>query len=482
LIYGVAAMVMLGQLVAGRYRLLQRLGAGGMGGVWLAHDEADDRAVAIKRCELPDGLTPDEQDLFRVWTVREARAFALVGHPNVVRTLDILPADDAPWIVMEYVESRSLQVVLDDSGPLPPARVAGIGLAVLEALLAVRRAGLLHLDVKPGNVLIARDGRVVLTDFGPAVTAEGVRALARAGIILGSPKYLAPERLEGLALPESDLWSLGATLYHAVEGHPPFVRATTAETLLALTEGPPDPPVLAGPLAPVIEALLSLAPADRPGPEQVLAGLRRVLRPEPAAIEHSPAVPGRRHRAALLAAALVVLIALVTVFVVARPEGQSAARPRAETVVGREPLPAGFFWYTDARGYRVALPLGWVPGRDGAGDMKVRGDGGWPILTVAVDPPPDGGVIAELTAREAEARLTGYRRIRIERLPTSADAVWEYTYKDARYGPVRAMRRAFLAPGDRMFTLEWRAPRDRWAAELALFDQVAGTFTPVPGQ
>ena len=185
-------MVTVGQQVAGRYRLLRPLAAGGMGGVWLAHDEADDNLVALKKCALPDGLTRDEQDLFRVWTVREARAFAVVGHPNVVRTLDVLPGDDEPWIVMEYVPSRSLQQVIDESGPLPPARVAGVGLAVLEALLAVRRVGLLHLDVKPGNVLIADDGRAMLTDFGPAVTTAGLRALAAAGIVLGSPKYLAP--------------------------------------------------------------------------------------------------------------------------------------------------------------------------------------------------------------------------------------------------------------------------------------------------
>ena len=120
-------MVTEGQLVAGRYRLLRPLAAGGMGGVWLAHDEGADDLVALKKCAIPDGLTADEQDLFRVWTVREARAFAVVGHPNVVRTLDVLPGDDAPWIVMEYVASRSLQQVIDETGPLPPPRVAGIG-------------------------------------------------------------------------------------------------------------------------------------------------------------------------------------------------------------------------------------------------------------------------------------------------------------------------------------------------------------------
>src|SRR4051812_19579538 len=190
--FEVTCMVTVGQLVAGRYRVLHPLAEGGLSRVFLAHDEVDDEPVALKRCTLPDGLTADEEDVFRVWTAREARSFALVDHPNVVRTLDVLHDDEAPWIVMEFVPSRSLQQVLDESGPLPPARAAGIGLAVLEGLLPVRRAGLLHLDVKPSNVLIAHDGRVMLSDFGPAVSAEGVRALAGAGIVLGSPKYLAP--------------------------------------------------------------------------------------------------------------------------------------------------------------------------------------------------------------------------------------------------------------------------------------------------
>ena len=310
-----------GQLVAGRYRVVRPLAAGGLGGVWLAADETTGRPVAIKRCELPGGLTPDEQDLFRVWTVREARAYAAVQHPNVIRTLDVLPDDDAPWIVMEYVPCRSLQQVIDEAGALPPARVAGIGLAVLEGLLAVRRAGLLHLDVKPGNVLIADDGRVVLTDFGPAVTVDGIRALAAAGIILGSPKYLAPERLTGgVASPESDLWSLGATLYHAVEGRPPYVRATTVDTLLALAEGPPDPPVRAGPLTRVIESLLRHDPAPGPPWKRWPTQLRGVVA--------QPALPGGRRtpQGGALAAALAVV----------RPWWPSVARWPGRTT-GRRP-------------------------------------------------------------------------------------------------------------------------------------------------
>src|SRR3954469_6841362 len=159
-----------GQLVAGRYRIVRRLAVGGMSRVWLAADELLDRRVAVKKCGLPDGLGIPERALVREWTVREARAVARIVHPNVIRILDVLPGEDGPWIVMEHVPSRSLLEVIEQSGPLPPDRVAAIGLAILAGLAAAGEAGVLHLDVKPGNVLMAPGGRVVLTDFGPAVT------------------------------------------------------------------------------------------------------------------------------------------------------------------------------------------------------------------------------------------------------------------------------------------------------------------------
>jgi hypothetical protein len=499
-----------GQLVAGRYRLVQPLAAGGMGGVWLACDELDrDDPVAIKRCEIPAGLTPDEQDLFRVWTVREARAFALVGHPNVVRTLDVVPGDDAPWIVMEYVPSRSLQAVLDESGPLPPARVAGIGLAVLEALLAVRRAGLLHLDVKPSNVLIADDGRVVLTDFGPAVTTEGVRALAGAGIVLGSPKYLAPERLyDGVALPESDLWSLGATLYHAVEGLPPYVRDTTAATLLAITEGPPDPPRRAGALAPVIEGLLRLDPAARLAPPQVAEGLRAVLKqpaqkaasassPDPAAeplaalppaalppdvlppaAAPPAAAPGPR--LAVIVAAVAVLIVLAALFLMTGRDDEPASLP-PPAAVGLPELPAGFAWSTTSPLFRVALPRGWPEAAELPGGGLRAGDGRlW--VEIRAEPPP-GNVVAAFTAAEARIRLPGYRRIRIEQPPDAPGVVvWEFTYLPSSGGAVRVTRWAVqAADGRRMFVLDMRSPADSWATDVSIFDQVLRSFEPVSG-
>ncbi|MFI5895511.1 serine/threonine-protein kinase [Actinoplanes sp. NPDC051513] len=495
----------IGQLVAGRYRLVEPLAAGGMGGVWLARDEFDrDDPVAVKRCEIPAGLTPDEQDLFRVWTVREARAFALVGHPNVVRTLDVVPGDDVPWIVMEYVPSRSLQTVIDESGPLPPARVAGIGLAVLEALLAVRRAGLLHLDVKPSNVLISHDGRVVLTDFGPAVTSEGVRALAGAGIVLGSPKYLAPERLyDGVALPESDLWSLGATLYHAVEGRPPYARETTAETLLAITEGPPEPPERAGPLAPVIGGLLRHDPAARLAPPEVEELLRDVVRqpigrpalasppPSPASPPPSPASPppspaSPRRRLAAVVAAIAVLIAFVAVFVMAGRDDEPAARtsPVGQSIATLGVAPDGFAWYLESPLFRVALPKAWtgaaaLPG----GGVRARGArDGWPQVEIRVEPAP-GNMVAALTGAESKTRLPGYRRIRIEQPPGSPGAVvWEFSYLAPTAGPVRALQWAVPDDsGKRMFVLDMRTSADAWPNDVSIFDQVVRSFEPVSG-
>jgi serine/threonine protein kinase len=318
-----APLVRTGQLIAARYRLLEPLGGGGLGRVWLARDRADDRLVAIKRCALPDGLAPEAGDLFFAWTVHEARELSRLGHPNVVRILDVIPADE-PWIVMEYVPSRSLQEVIDESGPLPPARVAAIGLAMLDGLLAVRRAGLLHLDIKPGNVLIADDGRAMLTDFGPAVTTEGLRALAAAGIVLGSPKYLAPERLiDGIGRPESDLWSVGATLYYAVEGRPPFARPTIDATLLAIAGERPDPPRQAGPLTGVLAGLLRHDPADRLTAGDAGAALSAIAL-DPVAAPVGAAWPGRPSRRrigfAVLAAVVTALLAVVTVLA-QRPGG-----------------------------------------------------------------------------------------------------------------------------------------------------------------
>ncbi|WP_460916751.1 serine/threonine-protein kinase [Plantactinospora veratri] len=288
--------------IADRYLLLRTIGTGGMGWVWLAHDEMLRRPVAVKQVVPPDWMTPDERDEVRCRTLREARIAARLNHPNVVRIYDVVQDGDSPWIVMEYVPSRSVQQVLEADGPLSPVRTAEVGLAVLAALCAAHASGVLHRDVKPHNVLIAEDGRVVLTDFGLATVDGGDGALTRDGVVIGSPQYVSPERAaDGSSTVESDLWSLGATLYAAVEGRSPYHRSTTMATLTALAVAPPDPTRLAGPLRPVLAGLLRRDPRQRLTADEVERMLRRIAEPPPRsgryplALARGPA-PGRRPR------------------------------------------------------------------------------------------------------------------------------------------------------------------------------------------
>jgi hypothetical protein len=252
-----------------------------MGRVWLAHDEMLHRDVAVKEVVLPEELSQAERDELFQRTLREARAAGRLNHPNVVAVYDVLQEDGRPWIVMELVRSRSLYEVIKADGPLAPRRVAEIGLHVLAALKAAHGKGVWHRDVKPGNVLLAEDGRVVLTDFGLA-TFDGDGTVTRPGLILGSAQYISPERArEGASGPASDLWSLGATLYAAVEGRSPFARETSMATLTALATQPPDPPRRAGPLREVLLGLLRKNPRHRMNADETERLLRRVINGEP---------------------------------------------------------------------------------------------------------------------------------------------------------------------------------------------------------
>lgn len=251
------------RVVAGRYRLLSPLGEGGMGTVWRARDEVLHREVAVKEVRAPAGLPASDVERMYARLEREAWAAARITDRNVVTVYDVATEDGRPWIVMELVRGLSLAEVLDAEGPLDPQRAARIGAEVLAALRAAHGAGVLHRDVKPANVLIANDGRIVLTDFGIA-TVEGSSALTMTGEVIGSPEFLAPERALGRTPgPESDLWSLGVLLYAAVEGSSPFRQDTPLSTLRAIVDEELPPPRRAGPLAPVIEGLLRKDPAER---------------------------------------------------------------------------------------------------------------------------------------------------------------------------------------------------------------------------
>ncbi|MFJ5729751.1 serine/threonine-protein kinase [Streptomyces paradoxus] len=273
---------MQGLLVAGRYRLAESIGSGGMGRVWRAHDEVLHRSVAIKELTAALYVSESEQAILLARTRAEARAAARINHSAVVTVHDVLEHDGRPWIVMELVEGRSLADAVKEEGRVEPREAARIGLWVLRALRAAHTAGVLHRDIKPGNVLLARDGRVLLTDFGIA-QIEGDTTITRTGEVVGSVDYLAPERVRGHDPgPSSDLWALGATLYTAVEGRSPFRRTTPLTTMQAVVEEEAAELRHAGPLAPVITALLRKDPGTRPDApeaEQLLAEAAEGRRP-----------------------------------------------------------------------------------------------------------------------------------------------------------------------------------------------------------
>nr|WP_079065085.1 serine/threonine-protein kinase [Streptomyces olivochromogenes] len=268
-------------MVTGRYRLAESIGQGGMGRVWRATDEMLDRQVAVKEMRI-DGLDPEDTRTRRERTLREARATARIDHPNVVRIYDVVDQGERLWIVMELVAGRSLEQLVVEDGPLDPPAAARIGLELVAALRQVHAGGVLHRDIKPGNVLVERRGhRVVLTDFGIAALQDA-EALTMVGMLVGSPDYMAPERVSGRPQgPPSDVWSLGATLCAALGGRSPFSRSTTLATLHAVLYEEPELPSTAGDLGEILAALLEKEPSTRPGLAELETALRPITFPRP---------------------------------------------------------------------------------------------------------------------------------------------------------------------------------------------------------
>ncbi|MFI2373865.1 protein kinase [Streptomyces sp. NPDC018964] len=423
-----------GRIVAGRYLLLHRLGSGGMGHVWLAHDQRLACEVALKEVVFGDPAEPDQERETRVARARaEARhAAGLRGHPHVVTVHDVLEHEGLPWIVMEYVAGAvDLRELLARGGPLAPAECARIGLAVLDALTAGHERGVMHRDVKPANILLAPDrtgspyGRVLLTDYGISVQPDtGETRYTMASALVGTAGYLAPERATGgPPTPAADLFSLGCTLYHAVEGHGPFTRESPLASVTAAVLEDPRAPVRAGALEPVLRGLLAKDPDLRSTAREVEAELARIVTPQtetyartqtdlgsqppwaasahpaPEAAGRDPVAGGARRRPhphalrAALAGGLGLVLALGGAWyaLADRENGGGTGAPYGEAVGLVEPLKAGDCVLAD-----------WP------GDARFSGTPRLTLDPTCADQAPDGQVVAFVeAASDEEARERG---------------------------------------------------------------------------
>ncbi|HEY7594025.1 MAG TPA: protein kinase [Actinophytocola sp.] len=345
------------QIVAGRYRLAERLGGGGMGVVWQAHDERLRRTVAVKQVILPPSLDDARLEEIRKRTMREGRIAAKLHHPQLITVYDVIEDDGRPYLVMEYLPSTSLSKKLAEDGTLPPEEVARIGAQAAAALASAHAAGVVHRDVKPGNILVGDNGTVKITDFGVSRVVEDVTGTAT-GTFVGTPAYLAPEVAQGKDVTfASDVYSLGATLYTAVEGASPAGASDNPMLLLhRIASGAVTPPKKAGPLNDLLLRMLSTDPQQRPTMDEAraeledIAGGRSTAAAVPAAPAAAPpaepaAVPKpagerpHRRRAVALLAAVCVLVAIVTTLVVLNandnsPTGGTATPPASSKASG----------------------------------------------------------------------------------------------------------------------------------------------------
>ncbi|MFF5001381.1 serine/threonine-protein kinase [Streptomyces phaeochromogenes] len=428
-----------GRLIAGRYRLLGKLGHGGMGTVWRAKDETVDREVAVKEPRVPDHLPERERANVSERMRREARAAARLDHPAVVNVHDVAVVDGQPWIVMELVRGRSLGDALQE-GTIGAREAARIGLEVLGALESAHAAGILHRDVKPDNVMLGTGDRVVLTDFGIA-QIEGETNLTDTGGFVGSPEFIAPERVLGQRPgPASDLWSLGVVLYAATEGVSPFRRTNTPATLQSVLNATPAAPNAAtGPLADAINGLLDKDPARRPDAARVRALLEQAARPpEPAPTQVvRMAEPGGRpvrvgRKGWVGIGAVVVAAALAAYLVVADP----FAGPLPDNWNKKDLKALGATMAVPA-GYQKTVPKPdaakdehWVQFTDLSGSL-------WISLTLAKKAEDTSGDIAGSAAAEmydddASYRQSGSYGMDMDSEPAPKSKPDPTTYKDRK--------------------------------------------------
>jgi tRNA A-37 threonylcarbamoyl transferase component Bud32 len=512
-------------LLAERYRLLSVVGRGGMGVVWRAHDEMLDRDVAVKEVRLPDRFTRGERRLLCRRLIEEARATAALRHPGVVDVHDVVIEDGRPWIVMELLRARSLQEEIVENGPVRVERAARIGQCVLSVLNAVHEAGILHRDVKPSNVLLCDDGRILLTDFGLAVHMDRMREPEETIVagIEGSPAYLPPERIRGEpGVRESDLWSLGATLYTAVEGRSPFLRRHALASMLAVLLGDYAPPIRAGRLTPIIENLLRQDPQDRlkavdaarmladaeadaagAATGRAAQGSRAVWRSTARGRVDVPSGPwSRRLRTVVclgtVAAAAVVLGAWSMRW---NSVGTSEALARLP-VVGGEPAVITYREAVESAGkdegantsegseraggsvgYAVDVPREWRRERRGVHVQWTDPSTGRTLRITPIAGDPLTGLRAAERTAKTSGRYPGYRLLRLEALPAGeqsaltrpagkgmATAEWEFTWGTS------GRRTHVLRNRAAGYEFTFHAPDSRWTPSHRLYERILQTF------
>ncbi|GGU10645.1 serine/threonine-protein kinase [Streptomyces violascens] len=533
-----------GLLLAGRYRLGDAIGRGGMGKVWRAHDEVLHRTVAVK--ELTAALYVAEADraILHARTQKEARAAARITHPGVVTVHDVLDHDNRPWIVMQYVDGPSLAdaVKAADGHRIDAREAARIGLHVLGALRAAHAAGVLHRDVKPGNVLLAGDGRVLLTDFGIAAI-EGDVTITKTGELVGSIDYLAPERVQGAHPgPASDLWSLGATLYAAVQGESPFRRDSPISTMQAVVEDEPPAPDRAGALAPVIVALLRKQPEDRPSVEEAermfldaMEGraskgaqayvptrqlserdmrsaaesrtgpteLNAVPRPAPerpaAQTVTRPAPRRRRWRTVALVVVLAAVVGVATGFAYMKYQegkggsgGGSAQNSGSPTTTdssgkpgGDQSVPAGFQRVNDPAGFSMLVPKGWKRQMDGT-EIDYTPDNGRHRIRISVDKVPDfeNPYMHMLNLEKTLKERLQYKRLTLHSntfRDQERSSLWEFTYYEKQDFPGKrhAIDQMYYADGGKPeYAIYMSGPDEDWATIRQQFDTVLQSWQP----
>ncbi|HZX40089.1 MAG TPA: protein kinase [Streptomyces sp.] len=507
------------RLIAGRYRLRDRLGRGAMGTVWSADDELLGRRVAVKELQPEDagsGLSASPYTSTAA-PLREARAVARVKHPHVIVVHDVVVDDGLPYIVMELVEGGSLAERITRRGPVDVAEAAGIGLALLGALRAAHGFGVLHRDLKPANVLIEEStGRVVLTDFGIAQFA-GSKTITESGSFVGTPEYTAPERMHGLtAGPESDLWSLGVLLCVALSGESPFRRDSMGGILHAVVEGEIRPPAQAAPLLPVVLGLLERDPERRLGAEEAEELLRTYVTTGPvpmpgvsrsgSTLRGTPTLPdvpaqaqpvdppakAARSRTLLFLATILVAVlaglggATALLLAVGGGDSRAAAGRTAASTAPTPPdkpvAPAGYRMVSDPRGFALALPHGFARSTDDKRDYYVAPDKAIRVA-VSVQQPASDGPLGAMRRSDANGPSTnsGYRDGKVTATTHNGlpAALWEFTWNGISKGD--GPRHTFHLcwdEGGKMYNVWLSAPVGRLDEARRHFDTALDSFTP----